>query len=263
MFVDTHCHLNFHNFQDDLTEVLSRANEQEVLKIMIPGYTLVSSQDAVRIANKEHICFAAVGIHPNDAQEWNEQTEGIIRELLSQPRVLAVGEIGLDYYRDHAPHHIQHSALQAQLALAEEFNKPVIIHVRESNADTFAIMFAWQQRIQAANHPLAQHPGIFHSFPGTIEEALTAVDHGFKIGVGGPVTFKNARQKHRMVELLPLDAIVLETDAPFLTPHPHRGERNEPAYIPLIAKKIADLKQIPPQEVSQRTLENAQSVFRW
>ena len=263
MYVDTHSHLNFHSFRDDFNDVLSRAHQQKVTKMMVPGFTLASSQDAVRIAEEHPSCFAAAGIHPNDAQEWTPQTEASLRTLLGKPEVYAVGEIGLDYYRDHAPHNLQTIALQAQLALAEEFNKPVIIHIRESIKDTFAVLFAWQQSLLKHSHPLAQHPGIFHAFPGTIEEARLAVDHGFKIGIGGPVTFKNAHQKHKLTEQLPLEAIVLETDAPFLTPHPHRGKRNEPSFIPLIAEKIAALKGMPLEEVSQMTTENASAVFRW
>ncbi|NSW51968.1 MAG: TatD family hydrolase [Anaerolineae bacterium] len=263
MYVDTHCHLNYHEFQVDLPEVLDRARKAAVSKIMVPGFTLQSSQDAVRLAITEPDCWAAAGIHPNDALEWNIDTENLLRHLLQQSRVLAVGEIGLDYYRDHAAHDIQQVALKEQLALAAEFGKPVIIHIRESIDDTFSILFEWQQELARVGSPLAQHPGIFHSFPGTMEEAQHAVRHHFKIGVGGPVTFKNAHQKHKLVESLPFEAIVLETDAPFLTPHPHRGRRNEPSYIPWIGEKVSELKGVTLEQVAAQTSVNAHVVFGW
>jgi len=262
-FYDTHCHLNLHSFEKDLPEVIERTRAYQISRIMIPGTSLEDNQTAIRIAEEYQECYAAVGIHPNEATQWNSKAEVNIAKLAKFPKVLAIGEIGLDYYRDHAPHDLQKIALLAQLELAKQIKKPVIIHIRDSMAESCKILFNWQEQLESEGHPLASRPGIFHAFPGTIEEANPAIQHNFKIGVGGPVTFKNARNRHALVTELSLNAIVLETDAPFLTPHPHRGKRNDPSYIPLIAEKIASLKNISVSEVADQTNQNADHVFQW
>ena len=262
-FNDTHCHLNFRSFEEDFYDILTRAINQQVQKIIIPGTTVEDSRLAVQLSHDHSECFAAVGIHPNTALKWGVEMKKSIIELANHPEVYAVGEIGLDYYRDHTPHEIQKAALLEQLQIAGEIGKPVIIHIRESIKDSFQILFSWQEKLQEGNPSLAAHPGILHAFPGTIEEAIQGIQHNFKIGVGGPVTFKNAKDRHSVVTQLPLTSIVLETDAPFLTPHPYRGKRNEPSYIPLIAQKIAELQNIPLQEVADQTTRNAKEVFRW
>ncbi|MCD4752125.1 MAG: TatD family hydrolase [Anaerolineaceae bacterium] len=262
-FNDTHCHLNFHSFEEDFNDILTRAKNQQVQKIMIPGTTVEDSRLAVQLSRGHSECFAAVGIHPNTAMEWGAETKHSIIELANHPEVYAIGEIGLDYYRDHTPHEIQKVALVEQLQIAREAGKPVIIHIRDSIEDSFQILFSWQKKLHEENPSLAACPGILHAFPGTLEEALQGIQHNFKIGVGGPVTFKNAKDRHSVVAQLPLSSIILETDAPFLTPHPHRGKRNEPSYIPLIAQKIAELQSIPLQEVADQTTKNAKEVFQW
>ena len=262
-FNDTHCHLNFRSFEEDFIDILIRAKNQQVQKIMIPGTTVEDSRLAVELGCKYAECFAAVGVHPNTALEWSADTKHSIIELSNHPAVYAIGEIGLDYYRDHTPHEVQKIAFVEQLQIAGKIGKPVIIHIRESIDDSFQILFSWQESLHNENLSLAASPGILHAFPGTIEEALLGIKHNFKIGVGGPVTFKNAKDRHSVVAQLPLSSIVLETDAPFLTPHPHRGKRNEPSYIPLIAQKIAVLQNISLQEVAEQTTQNAREVFRW
>jgi TatD DNase family protein len=263
-FTDTHCHLNFHSFAEDLPAVIQRAIDQSHTRIMLPGTDLASSLQGIEIAKANPLCFAAVGVHPNDANQWETDTAAKLKTLATiHPEVHAIGEIGLDFYRDWTTPEQQRICFLAQLALAEELCLPVIIHIRDALSETFEILFAWQARLAAQEHPLANRPGILHAFPGTLEEALRGFEHQFKIGVGGPVTFKNAKDRQEVVKQLPLEAILLETDAPFLTPHPHRGKRNEPAYIPLIAEKIAELHEASVETVSKVTTANAEFVFQW
>jgi len=263
-FTDTHCHLNFDAFEDDLPDVLQNALENSLDRIMLPGTDVASSQLGIKIAQDYPQCYAAVGIHPNDAKKWTNESLSALRQLAqNQSKVLAIGEIGLDYYRDWSTPEQQNRIFLQQLDLAKELQLPVIIHIREALEDTFRILFQWQTEMKEQHLPLADRPGVLHAFPGNLEEAMQGVQHHFKIGVGGPVTFKNAKERQIMVQELPLDAIVLETDAPFLTPHPHRGKRNEPAYIPLIAEKIAALKGIPIGRVSEITTQNAYELFHW
>jgi TatD DNase family protein len=264
MLTDTHCHLNYHSFDNDLAEVIARASAQGIARIMIPGIDLSACRKAILIAESYDACYAAIGIHPNDADQWNIDTVETLRDLATQSnKVLAIGEIGLDYYRDRVAPERQKEAFLSQLQLARELELPIIVHIRDSIADTFDILFQWQKQLENDSHPQAFTPGILHAFPGTLEEAKMAIEHHFLIGVGGPVTFKNAKNRQEIVTELPLEAIVTETDAPFLAPHPHRGQRNEPSYIPLIAAKIAVLKQLPIEFVEQQTTQNAERLFHW
>jgi len=261
--VDTHCHLNYESFHADLEEVLKNSRSHGISHILIPGTDLDSSRLAIKIASENIGLYSAVGIHPNDALTWKVETIHALKELAMSEKVCAIGEIGLDYYRDHAPRTLQIDILQAQLGLAASLQKPVILHSRLSLDDLFSILADWRKELIMAGNPLAEHPGVLHSFEGTLEEALQAIQMGFKIGISGPVTYKNAREKHRLVQGLDLDSILLETDAPFLTPHPHRGQRNEPAFIPFIAQKIADLKGLPVEMVANVTTNNARELFSW
>ena len=264
MFTDTHCHLNYHSFDNDLAEVIVRTATQGVKRIMIPGIDLPACSKAIQIAEANDACYAAIGIHPNDADQWGIDTVDTLRDLATQSnKVKAIGEIGLDYYRDRVAPQQQKEAFASQLQLARELELPIIVHIRESIAETFDMLFHWQKQLENDNHPQAFTPGILHAFPGTLEEAEIAIEHHFLIGVGGPVTFKNAKNRQEIVAALPLESIVTETDAPFLAPHPHRGQRNEPSYIPLIAAKIADLKQLPVEFVEQQTAQNAERLFHW
>ena len=264
MFTDTHCHLNYHSFDNDLVEVIVRAATQGVKHIMIPGIDLAACRKAIQIAETYDACYAAIGIHPNDTDQWNVDTIETLRDLVTQSNeVRAIGEIGLDYYRDRVAPQQQKEAFASQLQLARELGLPIIVHIRESIAETFDMLFHWQKQLENDNHPQAFTPGILHAFPGTLEEAEIAIEHHFLIGVGGPVTFKNAKNRQEIVAALPLESIVTETDSPFLAPHPHRGQRNEPSHIPLIAAKIADLKQLPVEFVEQQTAQNAERLFHW
>ena len=265
MFVDTHCHLYFEAFDEDRPAVVQRARAAGVTVMVSLGVDVPSSQTTVALAAAYDGVYAAVGVHPNEAAEaWlGERTVADLRRLAAHPKVVAIGEIGLDYYRDRTPREQQWEVLRRQLALAGELGLPVSLHNREATADLLAILAEWVADLRAANHPLATRPGVWHAFGGSEDEGRRAVEMGFWLGIGGPVTFKNAPQRRKVVAALPLDALVLETDAPFLAPHPHRGRRNEPAYVRLVAGKIAEVKGFPVERVAEAASRNARKLFRW
>lgn len=260
---DTHCHLYFQDFTKDLDQVLSRAWEQGVKHILIPGIDLDSSRQAVAMAEDHPNLFAAVGVHPNSSLTWDNGTADELRKLALHPKTVAVGEIGLDYYRDRAPKEHQIQIFKAQLALAKECNKPVVIHNRQAIEDTWEILEAWQADLVHKNSPLAVRPGVLHSFDESFIWAEKAVDKHFYLGISGPVTFRKAIVKHEMVKQAPLKNLLIETDAPFLAPHPYRGRRNEPAYTTYIAEKIAELKNTTVENVLAQTFTNAAALFCW
>lgn len=268
---DTHCHLDFERFDADRPEVISRARAAGVARILIPGIDLPSSRRAVQLAEADPMLFAAIGVHPNDSLTWNAQTLDDLRALAAHPKVAAIGEIGLDYYWDAAPHDHQRMVLQAQLHLAAERSLPVIIHLREKGdadhgpcaADALDILEEWVTRLRAAGSALAARPGVLHSFSGNLTTARRALDLNFYIGLTGPVTYKNAESKRQMVAALPLEKILIETDSPYLSPVPQRGQRNEPAFVRHIADKIAEIHKIDPEEVAAVTTANAARLFSW
>lgn len=261
---DTHCHLNLNIFQENLAEYLERAWEAGVERILIPGIDVETSQQAVALAEKHANLYAAVGVHPGDASTWNNESLAILKELAQQPKTVAIGEIGLDYFRDRSPRPLQREVFRAQLALAAEVGLPVVIHNRESINDLWGELSGWQKELEQSGSPLSQRPGVLHSYDGTISTALQAAEFGFFIGISGPVTFRNARERQEVVARLPLDRILIETDAPYLTPHPYRGKRpNEPAYVAFVAEKIAELHGQPVETVTRATWENAEQLFHW
>lgn len=261
-YTDTHCHLDFARFSEDRPQVLQRAWKAGLVWILNPGIDLHTNQAAIDLASSypQHIS-AAVGIHPNFGQPWTADILPTLRDQATQPGVVAIGEIGLDYYRQHTPFPQQRKMFEAQLTLAEELTLPVILHNRDSSEDLISIIKAWHQGLLYKKHPLAARPGVFHSFSADHQTALAALEMNFYIGISGPVTFKNAADLKTITRHLPLDRLLLETDAPFLTPHPHRGKRNEPAYIPLIAEEIARLHQTTPKQVAEVTFDNACRLF--
>jgi TatD DNase family protein len=261
-YTDTHCHLDFKNFDPDREQVLKRAWKAGVTWILIPGIDLDTNQSAIALAQTyPDKINAAVGVHPNFGKPWSPNILPSLREQAKQDGVVAIGEIGLDYYREHTPFTQQRRMLSEQLGLATDFNLPVIIHNRDSTDDLLATLMDWHKDLKASNNPLAERPGVFHSYSGDLETAKIAIEMNFYIGISGPVTFKNAPEQKSLVKNLPLDHILLETDAPFLTPHPHRGKRNESAYIPLIAEEIARLHGVSPKEIADITYANAMRLF--
>jgi TatD DNase family protein len=263
-YTDTHCHLDFERFDPDRGEVIHRAWEAGLVKILNPGIDVETSDEAIRLsAEYPGQIFAAVGVHPNYGQDWMEDTLAALREQTQDANVVAIGEIGLDYYREYTPHDIQRTIFREQLNLAAEVNLPVIIHNREATRDLMGILTEWTGELRSTGHPLAERPGVLHSYSDDLETAQQGLAMNFYLGIGGPVTFKNALDRKEVVREIPLECILLETDAPYLTPHPHRGQRNEPAYIPLIAAEIAALQTTSPEEVAQITTENANHLFHW
>lgn len=254
MLIDSHCHLNFDAFDQDRSDVLRRAKEAGVMAFINPGTNLEDSRQIVVLAEAIPELYAAVGVHPNDAADFNEEILLQLRQLAQHPKVVAIGEIGLDYYWDEAPRPLQQQVFEQQLELAKEVGKPVIIHQRDSAADTMAILRRWGTG--------QDHPGlVLHSFSGDQTMADEAIELGFYIGISGPVTFKNARELPGIVANLPAERLLVETDAPFLSPHPFRGKRNEPARVKLIAEKVATLQQRPFAEMSRRLTENTKTLF--
>ncbi len=262
IFVDTHCHLNFNSFEADLDQVLENAWQAGIERILMPAVDLETSRQVIRLSERDPRMFAAIGIHPNDALTWDDATLQELRILAKHPRVLAIGEIGLDFYRDRAPQDLQKQILWEQLALAAEIGKPVLIHSRQSLHELWPILSDWKNQLDEQS-PLAEKCGVLHSYDGDLETALAAVMQGFYIGISGPVTFRNAPERQSLVASLPVEAMLLETDAPFLTPHPYRGRRNEPGYIPLIASKIADLHSQPLEVIAEVTFTNADRLLGW
>jgi TatD DNase family protein len=272
MLTDTHCHLDLEQFNADREAVIQRALKANVRRILIPSLTVTSSGAVVKLADANPMLYAAVGVHPNEAESWDGQTISTLREMAAGSlKVAAVGEIGLDYYWNKSPREEQISILKEQLALAAELELPVVIHCREKNdadhgpcaEDLIKILEEWVSGLRPKNEALAGRPGVLHSFSGSIETARRAVELGFYIGVTGPITYKNAEQKRQVIGSLPLERLLIETDAPYLTPEPQRGKRNEPAFVTHIADKIAEIKSRTPQEVASATSKNAARLFSW
>jgi len=267
---DTHCHLDFHKFNADREAVIARANDAGVIRILVPGLHHRSSKEAVKLAEKYPGVYAAVGFHPTDLEEFSEKNFEQIREMAKHPKVVAIGEIGIDHYwvKESGKRAFQHEVLKKQLAFAAEINKPVVIHMREENDAWFGdasqgllrILEEWQSGLRG---PLAERPGVLHSFNGNLDTAQRALALNFFIGVTGPVTYKNAEEKRQVIRQLPLERMLIETDAPFLTPVPHRGARNEPAYVRHIADKIGEIHSKSPAEIAAITTANAARLFGW
>lgn len=261
--IDSHCHLDLAHFDDDRAEVLARARAAGVQAIVVPGIDLHHCRQALRLAAAEPDVYAAVGIHPNSSDGWTAEVGEEIRALAAHPKVVAYGEIGLDYYWDKVPHRQQQAAFEAQLDLAAELGLPVIIHSRDANQDVAATLEAWVGGAAFAASPLAARPiaGVLHAFSGDVALAQRAYGWNFVISLGGPVTYKNARTLHALVPQLRLDRLMLETDAPYLTPHPHRGKRNEPAYVALVCAQLAELTGASAEQIAQTTTTVAQRFF--
>jgi TatD DNase family protein len=281
VLTDTHCHLDLEKFDADRDEVIRRAQRAGIARILIPGLTVTSSQTAVKLADSHQMLFAAVGVHPNDADSWDGRTISDLKQLAyphptpllvgNRSKVVAIGEVGLDYYWNSSLREAQIDNLRHQLALASELHLPVVLHCREKGdieqgacaEDLINILEEWVASLQSGKEDLQERPGVLHSFSGSIETAQRAIKLGFFIGVTGPVTYKNGENRRRVIASLPLEKLLIETDAPFLAPHPHRGKRNEPAFVAHIADKIAEIKSRTPQEVAAVTTKNAARLFAW
>ena len=255
--VDTHCHLTVKDFDQDCEQVIERALESGVHKIVVPGLDLESSQEALRLAEVHPSIYAAVGIHPHNAKNWDATYKEQIQSLVKSSKVVAIGEIGLDFYRNLSPKDVQLNVFQSQLEIAAELNLPVIIHNREATSDIINILGRWSEERGSFENGL----GVLHAFSSDLATAIKMIDAGFYIGIAGPITYKNAHSLREIVKELPLSRILVETDAPYLTPYPHRGKRNEPAYVTLVAKYLSDILRQDYKSLAQITSENAVGLF--
>jgi len=253
--IDTHCHLDFAPFDGDRDRVLGRACTAHVTTLINPGADLESSRRAVEMAAHFPQVYAAVGVHPHDAATLDDAVLQELHRLARRPKVVAIGEIGLDYYRDLSPRAQQRSAFEAQLALAATYRLPIIVHQRDAAQDVLDILKRW--RAQYPDRPA----GVLHAFSGDLDMARQAIELGFYIGIAGPVTYTNARKLPEILPHLPVERLLIETDAPYLTPHPHRGQRNEPAYLPLIAQRLAELLHMPLETLAARLADNTRRLF--
>lgn len=268
MYVDTHCHLDLHQFDADRDAVIGRAVAAGVTRIVNPAIDLDSCQRVLALADRHPAVFAAVGVHPTNCADFDEtNTLAALRDLAGHPKVVAIGEIGLDYYWEKVSHEQQMRALRAQLALAAELGLPVILHARNAAQGRPAciadLLWEIEQWGPAIRKRRGQNGilGVWHAFSGDAQEAQRAYAAGLVLGLGGPITFPNARGLHALAPELHLDRLLLETDAPYLAPHPYRGQRNEPGYIPLIASALAQRCGVTVAEVASSTSETANRCF--
>lgn len=251
MYVDSHAHLEMTNYDHDRDEVVARAQASEVKAIVTVGTNCEECKKAVRLAERYDCVFAAIGIHPHEAKSATEEALATLKRLAKSEKVVAWGEIGLDFYHRHSSPEVQLKRFADQLAIAEELDLPVIIHDREAHEKVKELLLSWQGKKR----------GVIHCFSGDLSLARLFLDQGYFISVAGPVTFKNANRLREVVRYIPLDRLMIETDAPFLSPHPYRGERNEPARVTLVAAAIAAIKKLSPPEVGDITAQNARLLF--
>jgi TatD DNase family protein len=250
---DTHTHLHFPDFAGDVDAVLARARAAGVRGMLTIGTDVETSRAAIAIAAREPDVWAAVGIHPHDAAGADETALGDIERLAASPRVVAIGEMGLDYFRNLSPRDAQARCFDAQLALARRAGKPVLVHCRDAHADTLAAL---------ARADAGQIGGIMHCFSGDADVARRCLDLGLTISIAGPVTYPNARALPDVVRLVPADRLVVETDCPYLPPQPFRGKRNEPAYLGITAARVAELRGEPLEAIGSAMSANARRLFR-
>ncbi len=251
--IDTHCHLDFPDYNDDRAAVLSAAREAGITKMVNIGCDLKSSQASVDLANQHPEIYAAIGFHPHDARNYDDRMEQQLREMANNFKVVAIGEVGLDFYRDRSPRDVQRTVFVRQMHLARELGLPLIIHIRDAYEEALDMLIA--EKAYESNV-------VLHCFSGTVKDARRALDYGMYLSFGGVLTFSNSRLPE-LVRDVPLDQIILETDAPFLTPHPHRGTRNQPAMVALVYRKLADLLNRDLKEIETIIDANAQRFFEF
>ena len=252
MLFDTHAHMDDRAFDTDREELLTNYPNQGIALLMNPGCSLESSRNAVKLAQAYDYVYAAVGSHPDVADEVNEEVLEEYRKLCKlNPKVKAIGEIGLDYHYEDIPREIQLKAFRAQMELAQELNLPVIVHEREAHEDGMAVV-----------REFSGVTGVFHCYSGSAEMARQLVDKGWYIGFTGVLTFKNARKAIEVAASIPLDRIVIETDCPYMSPEPFRGKRNDPGKIYRMAEKLAEIRGLSVEEIHAITLENGKRLYR-
>lgn len=252
MLFDTHVHLNADQFEDDVDEVIARAQDVGVDNMVVVGFDEKTIKKAMELVDKYSFLYAAVGWHPVDAIDLTEDYLAWLEELAAHPKVVAIGETGLDYHWDKSPKDVQKDVFRKQIQLAKRINLPIIIHDREAHQDIVDIL---------KEEKAGDVGGIMHCFGGSLEIAKECLNMNFHLSFGGPVTFKNAKRPKEVVKEVPLNRLLIETDAPFLAPHPNRGKRNEPSYVKLVAEQIAELREINYEEIARQTTVNAKRLF--
>lgn len=258
--IDTHTHLNLGDY-DDRKDVVERALAADIIRMVTPGVTLESCFSSFSLAEDyPGLFFSGMGIHPQEAHTWTASTYTQLKELSQHPTVVAIGETGLDYYWDTSPQDIQHTVLRAHIRLAKERQLPLILHVRDKAGSTAA----YDDLLRLLREEDAQEVGgVMHCFSGDLAFAEQSIELGFYLAFGGVLTFKNAKVLHEVAQTVDLQHVVIETDAPWLTPAPFRGKRNEPAYVRFVADKLAELRNLPVTEIARITTANAQRLFRF
>lgn len=247
-FIDTHCHLDDEKFNDDREELLKRIEENMEFVANI-GFDMTSSETSVEYSKKYPFVYAVIGFHPTSISEYSDKAEQKLIELAKNEKVVAIGEIGLDYYWMEDEKEVQIEGFKKQMRLAEKLNLPVVIHSRDAMADTLEIL-----------KEFPNVKGIFHCYPGSIESAMNVPDN-YYFGVGGVLTFKNSKKTVDFVSKIDISRIVIETDSPYLTPTPFRGKRNEPLFVKYVVEKIAEIKNLSVKEVLRITNENAKKIY--
>lgn len=248
MFIDTHCHI-FSEYYDDIDKVISECRDNNIDKIIVNGSNIKSNIEVMELANKYDIVYAAIGFHPTELDNFKEEYFCFLEENINNSKVVAIGEIGLDYHYDNTDKEKQIMVFRRQLDIANKYNKPIIVHSRDSIQDTYNILKQYKVK------------GSIHCFSGSVEMAREFIKLGYKLGIGGIITYKNAKTIKEVVRDIDLSYILLETDSPYLTPSPYRGESNSPKYIPLIAEAIADIKDVSIVDISRVTTANAEAIF--
>ena len=251
MLIDSHAHIQLTQFDPDRDAVLKRAHEAEVSTILVIGFDMETSLGAVELAEKHAHIYATVGMHPHDAKDLTSDVLKTFRELATHPKVIALGEMGLDYYRNLSPRPLQKKAFEKQLDLAEVLRMPIVIHNREAYMDILPILEARQGRIR----------GVLHCFTGDVGLMQRSLAMGFYIGIGGIVTYPNAKDMRAVAREVPEDRLLIETDCPWLAPQFRRGKRNEPGYVRAVAEKIAELRGTSVAAIGEITTANFQTLF--
>ena len=251
-YIDTHAHIDFPEYQEDFEGVLNELKQNDVENVIIPGVNIEDTPRIIELINKYDMLYGAIGVHPSEAQKWDENSLDYLLSLKDNKKIVAIGEIGLDYYWDKSFIDLQQDILRKQIELAKDLKLPIIIHDREAHADTFKIL----------KETNAKETGVLmHCFSGSVELMKECLKEGYYIALGGTVTFKNAVKPKEVAKEIPLEFLMLETDSPYMTPVPFRGQTNSPKYLNFVAQEIANLKNIDVEEVAQKTTENAKNFF--
>ncbi|NIS82135.1 MAG: YchF/TatD family DNA exonuclease [Anaerolineales bacterium] len=257
---DTHCHLMLPAFAKDCEEVVERARATGVTRLLVPALDLLSSHQAIKLAERYPEVFAAVGVHPHNASTWDPSVATELRNLALSSHVVAIGEIGLDFYRNLSTPSQQKTAFQAQLELAADLGLPVVIHNRQATDDVVVRLLQWSQNLPAN---LVGKAGVLHAFSADPEAARLTTEAGFYLGVAGPITYPNTNAWQQIIAQIPIERMLLETDAPYLTPHPFRNMRNEPAHVKLVAEGFAKVMGVSTSKAAKATWQNASNLFGW